>query len=150
MSSSISHLLFHLIFSTKKREPMISAASEKELYAYMGGILNHHKSTMLQIGGTADHLHLLFKLHPSISIAEIVRLLKSNSSKWVNECFKEDTPFAWQTGYGVFSVSESQVSGVRTYIQNQKEHHKKIDFKSELSLLLEKHGVSTAALQFWE
>jgi REP element-mobilizing transposase RayT len=141
MASTFTNLLFHIVFSTKDRTPSIHEGLRERLYEYMGGIIRGERGTLLEIGGVPDHLHLLAKLKSDISVAEMVRLVKSNSSKWVNESIDPTGRFEWQTGYGAFSVSESQAKKVQKYIQTQESHHAKVSFKDELITLLKKHGI---------
>jgi putative transposase len=141
MASTFTNLLFHIVFSTKDRTPSIHEGLRERLYEYMGGIIRGERGTLLEIGGVPDHVHLLAKLKSDISIAEMVRLIKSNSSKWVNESIGLTERFEWQTGYGAFSVSESQAKKVRKYIQDQESHHAKVSFRDELITLLKKHGI---------
>jgi putative transposase len=141
MASTFTNLLYHIVFSTKDRAPSIHEGLRERLYAYVGGIIRGERGALLEIGGVPDHIHLLAKLKSDISIAELVRLVKSNSSKWVNESINPTTRFEWQTGYGAFSVSESHAKTVRKYIANQESHHAKISFRDELTALLEKHGI---------
>jgi REP-associated tyrosine transposase len=141
MADTFTKLLFHIVFSTKRRQPFISDTLRKELYPYMEGILRRREGVLLNIGGTADHVHLLLRLKPDMSVSKIVQAIKAISSKWVHE--RPDLPqeFAWQSGYGAFSVSESQARTVWRYIEHQEEHHRKVSFEDELRGLLEKHGI---------
>ena len=141
MASTFTNLLYHAVFSTKDRTPAIHEGLRERLYEYMGGIIRGERGVLLEIGGVPDHVHLLMKLKSDMAIAEIVRLIKSNSSKWLNDSNSPTGRFEWQTGYGAFSVSESQVRKVRKYIQTQEGHHAKISFRDELITLLEKHGI---------
>ncbi|MFL6232962.1 MAG: IS200/IS605 family transposase [Thermoanaerobaculia bacterium] len=134
MRNTYSKLNYHLIFSTKSRIPLIDKAFQDELYGYMGGILRGNGGVLLTAGGMPDHVHLLAGWGTSISVAKMLQLVKTNSSKWMNE--RPGRPigrFGWQEGYGAFSVSESQIAVVRKYILNQEEHHKKLSFREELS-----------------
>ncbi len=141
MSTTLTNLLIHIIFSTKERKPLISDQYRKRLYAYMGGIIRSEGAEPLAIGGTADHIHLVAKIKSSHALADLVRKIKANSSKWINENNLINDRFAWQNGYGGFSVSASQIEKVRSYIENQAQHHKKKTFKDELNEILAKHGV---------
>ena len=141
MASTFTNLLYHAVFSTKDRVPAIHEGVRERLYEYMGGIIRGERGVLLEIGGVPDHVHLLMKLKSDMAIAEIVRLIKSNSSKWLNDSNGPTGRFEWQTGYGAFSVSESQVRKVRKYIQTQESHHAKVSFRDELIALLEKHGI---------
>jgi REP-associated tyrosine transposase len=141
MASTFTNLLYHVVFSTKDRVPMIHKDVQERLYEYMGGIIRGEGGTLLEIGGVADHVHLLAKLKADTAVAVLLRLLKSNSSGWANDVRLIQGRFAWQTGYAAFSVSESQVPTVRRYIQNQEAHHAKVSFKDELIALLKKHRI---------
>ncbi|KLU07199.1 transposase [Rhodopirellula islandica] len=136
-----TNLRVHLIWSTKDRKPLIADEFQEDLYAYIGGILRKRKHVLLAAGGIADHIHLLVGMHPTQTIADCVRDLKSNSSVWVHEHFPKLKMFQWQTKYGAFSVSESSVDSVMAYIANQKEHHKKLTFQEEFLAILRKHGI---------
>lgn len=142
MSDTYTKLQYHLVFSTKHRAPLISPALRDELYAYLGGILRHQKGVLLAAGGMPDHVHLLAGFGADMSVAKMLQLLKANSSKWVNERTGRPGGFAWQIGYGAFSVSESKIAEVRAYILNQEEHHKTVSFEQEFQMLLRKHGIS--------
>lgn len=141
MASTFTNLLYHVVFSTKDRVPMITKELQERLYEYMGGIIRGEGGVLLEIGGVADHAHLLAKLKADTAVAVLLRLLKSNSSGWVNDNRLIPGRFAWQTGYAAFSVSESQVEAVRRYIRNQEAHHAKVSFKDELIALLKKHRI---------
>ncbi|MCH8830727.1 MAG: IS200/IS605 family transposase, partial [Planctomycetes bacterium] len=113
MATTFTNFLYHVVFSTKERRPMISAPIRSELYPYLGGIIRDKDGILLEIGGTADHVHILAKLKQHIAIADILRELKANSSKFLNERPDLGQWYGWQTGYGAFTVSASQVSRVR-------------------------------------
>jgi putative transposase len=141
MANTFTNLLCHIVFSTKDRIPAIYGEMRERLYEYMGGIVRGEGGVLLEIGGVPDHVHLLTKLKSDMAVAEMVRLVKSNSSKWLNESEASKARFEWQTGYGAFSVSESQMRKVRQYIRNQESHHAKVSFRDELIGLLKKHGI---------
>ncbi len=149
MSHRFTKLLTHVVFGTKERRPFIATAVRQELYPYLGGILRQCDCSGLKIGGTADHVHLLILSPPSRSIAEIVRLVKANSSKWIHAKWPNQYAFAWQSGYGAFSVSQSSSRAVARYIESQDEHHRVQSFEEELVALLEKHGVSYDRTELW-
>ena len=140
--STFTNLLFHIVYSTKYRKPTMDASCRDELYGYAGGITRENKGTLLCMGGVSDHVHLLAKLSPTIALSDMLRLIKSNTSKMVNEHIKPKRSFEWQTGYGVFSVSESQHEVVRKYVLNQEEHHRKRTFEEEFIELLQKHNIA--------
>jgi REP element-mobilizing transposase RayT len=122
MSHTCGNILLHLIFSTHQRRPLIKSEFRGDLFAYLGGIIRKMNGAALIINGTADHVHMLVRIRPAQSPAEIARIVKTNSSRWIRERSPE---FTWQTGYGVFSVSESNVHAVTKYIASQEQHHKK-------------------------
>lgn len=141
MPGTYSQMLFHIVFSTKQREPMISAALAARLYPYMGGIVRAEKGVLYDINGVEDHVHMYLRWRPDACISDLMRTVKGESSKWVHETFAEHRAFAWQEGYSVFTVSKSQEPVVKGYIAKQREHHEKEDFKSELLRLLRAHEV---------
>ena len=141
MSNTFTNLIYHIIYSTKYRRATISAELKSDLYAYFGGILVKRDGIPLEIGGTADHIHILAKLSPKHAIMDVLRDVKADSSKWINERQTSKQRFEWQAGYGAFSVSSSQVDKVQSYIRNQEEHHRKQSFKEEFLTILRKHQV---------
>ena len=141
MPSTHSNLLVHMILSTKNRLKLIADVWRPELFSYMGGVVDEHKASLLEAGGIEDHVHLLVRIHPSFAIADTVRLIKANSSRWVNEEGKVEGRFEWQKGYGVFSVSQSGRDALSQYIRTQREHHTKQTFEDEYLRTLELHDV---------
>ncbi len=141
MPSTYTNLLFHIVFSTKHRQPLITCDLREELYRYIGGILRSEGGKLLEIGGTDDHVHILAKLKSTDSVSDTLRLIKANSSRWVNEEKRSAARFEWQEGYGAFTVSESQSDAVREYIRNQEEHHRRCSFEEELVAMLERNGI---------
>lgn len=140
MPGSYTQILLHIVFSTKHREPMINDDIRDRLYAYLGGIVRAEQGTLYAIGGIEDHVHLLIRWRADAAISDLMRTLKSRSTKWVkNELGCE--AFAWQEGYAAFSVSKSQEDVVRAYIAKQAEHHREVGFREELVRLLDAHGV---------
>ena len=150
MATTFTNLLYHIVFSTKNRNALIVPDLRDRLYPYLGGIIRAEKGTLLEIGGMSDHIHLLVRMRAENSIAEMTRLIKSNSSKWINEEVKQPTRFGWQTGYAAFSVSESQTPVVRQYLQNQEKHHRKTTFQDEFLALLERHGIEFNPRYVWD
>jgi REP element-mobilizing transposase RayT len=150
MAHTFTNLLTHVIFSTKDRTPSIDAELRPQLFAYMGGIVREHNGTALMVNGTADHVHLLLRLPPTISLAETTRVLRTNSSRWIHEKWPSRSTFGWQTGYGAFSVSQSNVSAVLRYIANQEEHHRKVSFQEEFVAYLRRHGIEYDERYIWE
>jgi putative transposase len=128
----------HVVFSTKQRKKLIPKDIQERLWQYLTGICRNIGVIPVAIGGMDDHTHMLFHLPPSRSLGDAMRLLKTNSSKWMNDHRKG---FAWQEGYGAFAVSASNLSRVVSYIHNQEKHHRKMSFEEEYLELLRKHGV---------
>jgi REP element-mobilizing transposase RayT len=131
--------LVHCVFSTKGRADLISAVLEERLHAYIFGTAKNLGIEILALGGTSNHIHILMTLPPAQPLSYAMRDLKANSSRWMSE---HGTPFAWQEGFGAFSVSPSQAPVVKRYVRNQAEHHKKRNFEEEFLLLLKKSGIS--------
>ena len=139
--STFTNLLFHIIYSTKYRKPTIRTEWQDDLYGFIGGIVRDQNGTLLKVGGIEDHVHLLAKLSPTISISDVLQKIKSNSSRWINERADVTRKFEWQSGYAAFSVSESQMPSVHDYIANQAEHHRKKSFEEEFLAILQKHNI---------
>jgi putative transposase len=150
MSSTHTNLLYHIVFSTKKREPVIMTPIRAELYKYIGGIIRGEGGKVLEIGGMPDHVHLVVKFKAEPSVATMVKILKSKSSKWLNDRPKRPGRFEWQRGYAAFTVSVSQLESVRTYVRNQEQHHRRKTFQDELRLMLDKHGVEYDERYLWD
>lgn len=143
MPHSLTKIWIHLIFGTKERTPLINQSFEKQLYDHIRTLLEKDFGCNVDIiNGTADHIHISFLQNQNYSLAEIVKTVKGNSSHWINQNKFLKAKFAWQTGYGAFSVSESMINEVRKYIANQKEHHRKISFAEENKKFAEKYGLS--------
>jgi REP element-mobilizing transposase RayT len=132
----------HCVFATKGRREIISVELQPKLFAYLAGIARNVGITLVAIGGTSNHVHLLISVPPTMALAEAVQKLKANSSRWMGE---QGLSFEWQKGYGAFSVSSSLVETVRAYIRNQEEHHRKRTFEEEFLGLLKKSGIDHQA-----
>ena len=141
MSSTYLSLHYHVVFSTKNREPRIEPAWKAQLHEYLGGTVRGLGGIPEEIGGVADHVHLLVGLKATHCLADFMRELKKASSLWVHEQLKREG-FAWQEGYSAFTVSATTREAVRSYIANQEEHHRVKSFREELVEMLEKAGVS--------
>ena len=141
MPGTYSQLLLHIVFSTKGRVPWITSDLAERLYPYMGGIVRAERGVLYDIGGIEDHVHLYLRWRPDGSVSDLMRIVKSKSSRWIHETFPALGGFAWQEGYSVFSVSKSQEEGVKKYIAGQAEHHRKEDFKAELLRIVRAHGI---------
>lgn len=139
MSHSYVSNRLHVVFSTKERRKLIPEKKQVELWRYIVGIGRNHQLSILAVGGTDNHIHLLLELPGTITISKAVQLIKANSSKWLNETNVKG--FAWQEGYAAFGVSASNVEAVIRYIDNQREHHRKQTFEEEFLEFLRKHGV---------
>ena len=149
MAHTFTNLLVHLVFSTKDRRPSIDAQLKPTLFPYMGGIVREMKGKALAVNGTENHVHILAKLPSTLSIAEVVRVLKTNSSRWVHEKGYAGHGFAWQVGYGAFSVSQSNVESVIRYIATQEEHHRNVSFQDEYLSFLRKHEIEFDERYIW-
>jgi REP element-mobilizing transposase RayT len=141
--------LFHCVFSTKGRRQLITPALQERLWPMMGGIAREQGVKALTIGGVEDHVHLLLSLPATIHLAKAVQLIKGASSKWVHEMFPEHSLFAWQEGYGAFSIGVSQTNATLAYIRSQAEHHRQTTFQEEFRMFLKKHGVEYDERYVW-
>ncbi len=150
MPQSLTNILVHIIFSTKIRAPLITSKIDTELYAYIASILKDCDCSPIIIGGPQDHVHILCKLSKTITISSIIEDIKKKSSKWVKTKGEEYKDFYWQSGYGSFSIGQSQVDALKQYIQNQKEHHKKRTFKEELLEILKRYEIKYDERYLWE
>lgn len=136
MSQSYTNLIYHVVFSTKDRKPVITNDLRPRLYDYLGGTVRNLGGISLAMNGVSDHVHLLVKLRPDKSVSSVLRDLKANASGWMHEVFPDVQDFAWQRGYGAFTVSMSQVEKVTKYIANQEVHHAKNSFRDEFKALM--------------
>lgn len=136
MPKTYTNLLYHIVFSTCERRPLITKDKQPRLYEYVGGIVRGLGGISLAIGGINDHLHLLAKLRPDRALSAVLRDLKANSSGWMHDVFPEIRDFKWQNGYGAFTVSASQVAAVKNYIINQEIHHRNRSFRDEFVEML--------------
>jgi REP element-mobilizing transposase RayT len=150
MAGTYTNLLFHIVFSTRDRAPLIVAQLRPELFNYIGGIIRAEGGALLEIGAMVDHIHLLVKVRAEQAVPEIVRLMKANSSKWLNEMPGRESRFEWQGGYGAFTVSESQLPLVRKYILSQEEHHRTKSFQEEFVEMLDRHGLKFDERYIWK
>lgn len=148
MPSTHSSLHFHIIFSVKHRQPLITAKWRFRLHPYLGAIINRLEGRPEAVGGTADHVHLLAGLLPKHTLADIVREVKASSSQWAHRTIgvKE---FSWQDGYGAFTVSPSNIAAVKKYIAHQEEHHRKKTFQEEYLEFLRESGIQFDERYLW-
>lgn len=142
MANTYSQLFYHLVFSTKNRVNFIHQNIETRVWSYLGGIARKHNLIALQIGGTENHIHALIISKPTIEPSQIPKWLKGESSKWIHQEFSDLRDFAWQDGYGIFSVSKSNVPKVIEYIKNQRKHHLEQSFEDEYIELLKLHEIN--------
>lgn len=149
MANTYTALFYHITFSTKNRVARIKPDIEARVWAYIGGVARKHGLTALQVGGVDDHIHALVMAGPTHASSEITRFLKGDSSKWIHEEFSDLHDFAWQDGYGAFTVSRSNIESVISYIQNQREHHRKKSFQEEYLEFLRKHDIEYDERYLW-
>lgn len=149
MASTLTKILLHITMSTRNREPLIAPDAETSLYAYIGGICRRMDSPLLAMGGTADHVHMLVSMAKTISLSDLMLNIKRDSSKWIKTNGPALASFRWQDGYFAFSIGESGVTALRTYITHQKEHHKAADFKDEVRAFLARYGIEWDERYIW-
>lgn len=151
MPQSLARVILHVVFSTKNRVPFLKDSELRpRLYAYMAGVLQNIGCEPILIGGVEDHVHILCNLARTITIAGLVEEAKTTSSKWMKEQGASGRDFFWQGGYGSFSVSQSNVDQVRTYVASQEEHHRKVTFQDEFRVLCRKHGIEIDERYVWD
>lgn len=141
MSNTYTQLHIHFVFAVKNRQSTISQEWKIELYKYISGIVSNKKHKLICINGMPDHIHILIGINPEQAISELVKEIKRSSTVWINETKSPKFKFEWQSGYGAFSYSKSQLTNVIDYINNQEEHHKKRTFREEYIEFLEKFEV---------
>ena len=144
---SYTNLLYHIVYATKERAPLITNILRPRLHEYLGGTVRGLVGIALEINGTEDHVHMLAKLRPTISVSEFLRKLKSGSSGWAKR--QTTGRFGWQARFAAFTVSESQVERVRRYIRNQEEHHRTKSFEDEFKALLKAHNIDFNVSHLW-
>jgi REP element-mobilizing transposase RayT len=151
MPQSLAQIYLHLVFSTKDRRPFFrDEVIRDEMHCYLGGACNNLDCPVLCVGGVADHIHLLCRLGRTISVADLVKGLKRESSQWAKTKSADLTEFYWQNGYGAFSLSPAHVDQVREYIANQQEHHREVTFQDEFRQLLTKYGLDWDERYVWD
>jgi REP element-mobilizing transposase RayT len=149
MPRSYTNLIYHIVFSTKDRKPLINSDRQERPYEYIGGIIRGLGGICLAINGISNHFHVLAKLRPDKALSDVLRDLKSNSSGWMHEIFPDAKDFLWQNGYGALTVSASQVEIVKRYIANQQLHHSRTSFEDEFVGLLQKHEIEFDRKYLW-
>jgi len=149
MSQSYVNLLYHIIFSTKDREPLINETLQPRLYEYIGGIVRKQGGIALAINGMKDHVHLFAKLRQDRALSDMIRDFKAHSSGWMHKVFPDLKDFTWQNGYGAFTVSASQAASVKRYIEQQKERHQKHTFEKEFISFLKANEIEFDERYLW-
>ena len=150
MPQSLAQILIHLIFSTKSREPFLSDDIRRELHPYMATILKGMDSSAILINSVTDHAHVLFHLSKNHALCDVIETLKKDSSKWIKTKGRAYRNFHWQSGYGAFSVSQSNVAKVVEYIENQREHHRRRTFQEEFRAFLKRYQVRYDERYVWD
>jgi putative transposase len=150
MPQSLANIYVHLIFSTKERFPFLSPEVRPDLHSYMSTVLANLNSPAVLINSVEDHVHILFNMGRTVTLAQVVEDVKKSSSKWIKTQGLSFSKFAWQAGYGGFSVSESNTPKVANYIQNQEEHHRVKTFQEEYREFLTKHKIQFDERYVWD
>jgi REP element-mobilizing transposase RayT len=150
MPQSLSKVILHIIFSTKNREPWLDRDVRPRMHAYLATICRELGAEFVRIGRVADHVHIVTTLPRTVSQAEFIERIKKTSSKWIKALDARYRGFFWQSGYGAFSVSPSQLDTVLQYIEAQTEHHRTWTFQQEYRELLRKHGVGFDERYVWD
>ncbi|MCJ8329515.1 MAG: IS200/IS605 family transposase [Lentisphaeria bacterium] len=149
MPQSLSKVIMHIVFSTKGRKAFISAELETELYKIINSVCTENNSYCYSVGGMSDHIHIACELPQTLSISDLVKTIKISTSLWFSET-KNLHDFSWQSGYGVFSVSQSHLNGLIDYIDQQAKHHQRINFQDEFRKLLKRHQVEFNETYVWD
>ena len=149
MAHSHTNLLYHIVFSTKDRRSLIEPTFAERLHTYLGGGIRAEGGSAIIVNGTPNHIHILARLRQDKTLSDVLRSIKAHSSKWIHETFAADERFAWQSGYGAFTVSESQAERVRSYIQDQERHHQRTTFEEEFVSLLTAHHIAFDPAFLW-
>ena len=150
MANTYTSLHYHLVFSTKNRERWITPDLEPRLWAYLGGIAKENKMTPIQIGGVEDHVHVLLGAPATLAPSKIAQYMKGGSSAWIHQTFPNLKGFAWQDGYGAFTVSKSSLPDVRAYVLGQREHHRTRTFQEEHVAFLKRHEIEYDGRYSWD
>ena|SRR5579863_262565 len=151
MAQSLAKILVHIIFSTYERRPLLrDKILREELHRYLGGVLENHGCQPIIVGGVEDHVHILSTLSRTCEVAELVKELKRGSSLWIKSKSPESKAFAWQHGYGIFSIGYSQIDDAKRYIEGQEQHHRKISFQDEYRQFLKRYEVESDERYVWD
>ena len=138
---SYTHLVYHVVFSTKERREVLTIERIDRICKYIAGIIRNNEGVPLAVNGVSDHLHIAASVGPKIALSQFVGTVKANCSKWIHQTFSDMQDFGWQDGYSAFTVSASVEDSVVSYIRNQESHHRRMSFQEELIQLLDRHGV---------
>jgi putative transposase len=149
MANTYTALRYHIVFSTKNREPWLLPAVESRIWEYIGGVAREHRMQSIITGGYRDHVHIIVSIPPSLAVAKAVQILKGSSSRWIHQTFPDMAAFAWQDGYGAFSVGLSQMNDTVNYIRNQQDHHHGKTFQEEYLAFLRKHEIEYDNRYVW-
>lgn len=141
MANTYTQIHIQAVFAVQNRQSLIRKVWKDELYKYITGIIQNHDHKVLQINGMPDHVHILFGMRPTQSISDLMKQVKQDSSKWINDRRLTKGRFSWQAGYGAFSYSKDQLPHLISYIKNQEEHHQKISFRTEYINLLKEFEI---------
>lgn len=150
MPQSLSFLLCHIVFSTKDRTPTLHESIRLSLFAYLATVARNSDCECYRVGGVADHVHLAVRLSRTITVAKMVEKLKTTSSKWLKSQSQVQTNFAWQRGYGAFSLRPSDLNGLCEYIDGQVQHHRRKTFQEEYRAILEQSGIEYDERYIWD
>lgn len=150
MAQTLVSLLVHVVFSTQHRADLIKPEVERDLFAFMAGVLKNKESRLLAANGTANHVHLLISQSKNIALSSLIQELKKSTSKWMKTRGTGFKDFHWQNGYAAFSIGESNVGALKQYIARQKEKHRQKSFESEVTEFLKKYGIEYDENFMWD
>jgi len=149
MGNTYTSLHYHLVFSTKEREPWLGQDIEERVWQFLGGIVRENGMMPILVGGMPDHIHMAVGCPPTLAVSKAIQQIKGGSSKWMKEAFPEMKGFGWQDGYGAFAVSKSNLPALTEYIRAQREHHRQKTFKEVFVALLVRHGIEYDERYVW-
>jgi putative transposase len=150
MPQSLSNILLHVVFSTKHRQPFFQVDIETELFAYLATACRTLDCPSHAIGASDDHVHIACSLSRTIALSQLIQQIKQDSSKWIKTKGDRFSNFAWQNGYGAFSIGQSQLNDLRGYIANQREHHRQISSQDEFRQICQRYGITVDERYAWD
>jgi putative transposase len=150
MPQSLDNVLIQIVFSVKNREPLLGKRVRPELFAYVDRVVHRVGCVCLKVGGIEDHVHLAVRLGRTVEIAKLVERVKTSTSQWLKSTGADRAHFAWQRGYGVFSIGHRDLPALLSYVDGQEEHHKALSFEDEYRLLLKAHGIEGDERHMWD